>query len=308
MKNFRDKAIDYITEHVNTSNPIRPEGETRIGSHNRPFFMYLSWRAPHRPMSHDWEFNPAEPFEHMPYVSNGKPGEQLGIFDEYIGDIMARLHELEIADNTVVVFTSDNGPDLGTLSSLLNKKGHLRMSTMRGKKASVYEGGHRVPFLVWWPNGIHQSLYGTNYDLPVSQTDLFATFADIMDYPLPGGDKCIYAYDSDTAPVHNRDISILRRRVSDKCIEISTTAAPATTASNPFSTVSPTSSATTTVTTMTGPGSKWTVKNGHRCLGQKKAGDRQCDWNTCDECNHFWTEATGNRKSKKWLPNKIKIF
>ena len=62
---------------------------------------------------------------------------------------------------------------------------------MRGKKASVYEGGHRVPFLSWWPKGTHQSLWGTNFDLPVSQIDFFATFAEILNYPLPNGDQVI---------------------------------------------------------------------------------------------------------------------
>jgi len=46
--------------------------------------------------------------------------------------------------------------------------------------------------------GIHQSLHGTNFDLPVGQVDLFATFADVLNYPLPRGDKCVYAHKSDT--------------------------------------------------------------------------------------------------------------
>ena len=69
---------------------------------------------------------------------------------------------------------------------------------MRGKKASIYEGGHRVPFLSWWPLGTHKALHGTNFDLPVGQVDLFATFADVLNYPLPKGDKCTYAYKSET--------------------------------------------------------------------------------------------------------------
>merc|ERR1719454_580220 len=163
-----------INDHVQKSNPITAVGEEKSG--NRPFFMYLSWRAPHRPMSHDWKFNETDPTEHMPYVAFGKPGEQLGIFDQYVGDVMRALELNDIAHNTLVLFTSDNGPD-GAGFQMLGKLGHLRMSTLRGSKASVYEGGHRVPFLSWWPNGIAKGLYGTNYDLPVSQTDFFATFA-----------------------------------------------------------------------------------------------------------------------------------
>ena len=132
---------------------------------------------------------------------------------------MKRLQDLKVADNTFIVFTSDNGPDQGGLN-LLNKMGHLRMVTMRGRKASVYEGGHRVPFLTWWPKGIDRALHGSNYDLPVSQTDLFATFADIMKYPLPGGDKCTYGFDSTTAHHHQRDPTIIGRKTSQNCLEV----------------------------------------------------------------------------------------
>ena len=138
---------------------------------------------------------------------------------KYSGQIMKRLQDLKVADNTFIVFTSDNGPDQGGLN-LLNKMGHLRMVTMRGRKASVYEGGHRVPFLTWWPKGIDRALHGSNYDLPVSQTDLFATFADIMKYPLPGGDKCTYGFDSTNAHHHQRDPTIIGRKASQNCLEV----------------------------------------------------------------------------------------
>ena len=59
-------------------------------------------------------------------------GEQIGMLDRYIGDLMAKLTELQIADNTMVVFTSDNGPDRGGFY-FLNKMGHLRMGTLRGE-------------------------------------------------------------------------------------------------------------------------------------------------------------------------------
>ena len=64
---------------------------------------------------------------------------------------------------------------------------------------------------IWWPLGTHPALRGTNFDLPVSQLDFFSTFADIMEYPLPKGDKCVYGYDSKTAKFHNKDARILGR-------------------------------------------------------------------------------------------------
>jgi len=115
-----------------------------------------------------------------------------------------------VADNTLIFFTSDNGPDQGAFN-MANRYGHMRMATMRGKKASVYEGGHRVPFLSWWPLGTHRSNWGTNYDLPVGQVDLFGTFADIMNYPLPGGEKCIYAFNSENGPETGHDPASIGR-------------------------------------------------------------------------------------------------
>ena len=78
--------------------------------------MYLSFRAPHRPNSHSLDIDPKNPNPHMPYLSLGKPAEQLKQFDQFVGNIMKKLHDLQIADNTLIFFTSDNGPDQGTVS------------------------------------------------------------------------------------------------------------------------------------------------------------------------------------------------
>ena len=208
LHRFHSVAIDYLTEHVEESNPITTDGDAKTD--NKPFFLYLSFRAPHRPYSHNLTYDPENPTEHLPHASIGKPGEQFSVFDKYVGNVMKTLHDLEVADNTLIFFTSDNGPDQGAFQ-MANRFGHMRMATMRGKKASVYEGGHRVPFLSWWPKGIHRSNWGTNYDLPVGQIDLFSTFADIMNYPLPLADKCIYAFNSDNAHLTDRDPASIGR-------------------------------------------------------------------------------------------------
>ena len=109
MHRFHSVAIDYITEHVESENPITTKGEEKSG--NKPFFLYLSFRAPHRPNSHNLTFDASNPTEHLPHASIGKPGEQFVQFDEFIGNIMKRLHDLQVADNTLIFFTSDNGPD-----------------------------------------------------------------------------------------------------------------------------------------------------------------------------------------------------
>lgn len=139
------------------------EAKHHIKKTNQPFFMYCAYRAPHRPFSHIEEYDYARPGGFT-----GKPGEQLREFDDRIGYMLKTLEDLNIADNTLIIFTSDNGPDGGAFQNQ-DFAGHVRFGTFRGKKASVYEGGHRVPFLMWWPNGVDKSLWGSNYDLPVSQ-------------------------------------------------------------------------------------------------------------------------------------------
>ena len=77
--------------------------------------MYLSFRAPHAPYSHN--MTEAEIAEFLPYSLIGKPGEQIGLLDRYIGQIMKTLHDLQIAENTLVIFTADNGPDSSSFKS-----------------------------------------------------------------------------------------------------------------------------------------------------------------------------------------------
>ena len=201
MKNFNEEAIKNFVE-----------AKHHIEKTNQPFFMYCAYRAPHRPFSHIEQYDYTRPGSFI-----GKAGEQLREFDDRIGFMMKSLEDLNIADNTFVMFTSDNGPD-GSGFANQDYAGHVRFGTFRGKKASVYEGGHRVPFLVWWPKGIHPTIWGSNYDLPVSQLDLFSTFADMIKYPLPGGDKCTYGYDNSNSPIkankNTRSMSEIRREES----------------------------------------------------------------------------------------------
>ena len=202
LKTFNEESIKNFVE-----------AKHHIEETNQPFFMYCAYRAPHRPFSHIENYDYTRPGGFI-----GKAGEQLREFDDRIGLMMNALEELKIADNTFVMFTSDNGPD-GSGFANQDYAGHIRFGTFRGKKASVYEGGHRVPFLVWWPKGIHQSLWGSNYDLPVSQLDLFATFADMIKYPLPGREQCTYAYDAVSKAIPNdvktRLMSEIKREKSE---------------------------------------------------------------------------------------------
>ena len=88
MEHFKTAANQYIEDHVNWSNPKKPAGTSKSGDENKPFFMYLSFRAPHRPFSHNKTFDPNDPEDHLPYRSLGKPTEQIGIFDKAIGQVI----------------------------------------------------------------------------------------------------------------------------------------------------------------------------------------------------------------------------
>ena len=214
-RTFHETAIDYIEQHVTERNPKMMKNKKRTEKQNQPFFMYLAFRGPHMPYSHEYTFNPKRPYEHMPYASFGKSGEQIGLMDRFIGELMKTLHKLDIADNTLVMFTSDNGPDQSALKPF-NRFGHIRTQMLRGLKGGMYEGSTRVPLLTWWPLGTHKALYGTNFDLPIGQIDFFATFADILNYPLPKGDKCIYGFDSKSAPSDQDPATLGRTARSQK--------------------------------------------------------------------------------------------
>ena len=102
--------------------------------------------------------------------------------DHHIGRVLDFLKTSGVDDNTLVVFTSDNGPEKSWPARIKDFDHDSRGGLKQGKR-SVYEGGHRVPFLVRWPNGIMQP--GRQWNKIVGQVDLLATFADLLGTELP---------------------------------------------------------------------------------------------------------------------------
>ena len=102
--------------------------------------------------------------------------------DDAVAQLLAKLDEKGIADDTIVVFTSDNGcsptADFQTLATF----GHRPSYVFRGAKADIYEGGHRIPLLIRWPGGIAP---GSRCDETVCLVDLFATMADVLGADIP---------------------------------------------------------------------------------------------------------------------------
>jgi len=117
----------------------------------------------------------------------GKYGDFIAELDWSVGRILAALDKLKLADNTLVIFTSDNGgvvnPGNENPSAAI-KAGLAINGPLRGGKHSEWEGGFREPFLVRWPGQVPA---GTVSDQVICLTDMLATFAGILQTPLPKG-------------------------------------------------------------------------------------------------------------------------
>jgi arylsulfatase A len=97
--------------------------------------------------------------------------------DHHVGRVLRFLDEAGLAETTLVVFTSDNGPE-NSWKERMATHGHDSRGGWRGGKRSIYEGGHRVPFIVRWPAGIREP--GRRWNGVVGQVDLLATVAEIV--------------------------------------------------------------------------------------------------------------------------------
>ncbi len=148
------EAVSFISNHVSDE----PD---------KPFFLYYSLSAPHIPFTAP---------EFIRGASNAGPrGDMNALVDWIVGEVRGALESEGVLDNTILIFTSDNGPRRGV-------NGHRSAGPFRGFKNTVYEGGHRVPFIVRWPDKIPS---GTRSDVPISLTDMLASFAEFSAYDLP---------------------------------------------------------------------------------------------------------------------------
>jgi arylsulfatase A len=145
----------------------------------KPFFLYVPLTSPHYPVV------PSKEFQGKSKV--GDYGDFVEQTDAVVGAILRALDENGVAENTIVIFTSDNGPEVvGEVGigayERLRRHGHASMGLLRGVKRDLWEGGHRVPFIVRWPGRIKA---GSTSDQTVAHSDLMAAFAAILKVPLP---------------------------------------------------------------------------------------------------------------------------
>lgn len=156
-----DRAVQFIDDSPGDS---------------RPFFLYMPLTSPHTPLAVNDEWQ-------------GRSG--LGVYadfvmetDAVVGRVLEAIDSSPAVDRTLVLFTSDNGcaPYIGVAD--LERQGHYPSGPLRGYKSDVWEGGHRVPFIVRWPGVVKP---GSLCARLVHQADVMATFADIVKKPLPDG-------------------------------------------------------------------------------------------------------------------------
>jgi arylsulfatase A-like enzyme len=159
---FTRKAVDYIDQRA---------AEARAG---KPFFLYLPLNSPHTPIAPTpaWQgrsgLNPYADFVLQT--------------DDCVGQVLAALEKNRLADDTLVLFTSDNGCSPQADFPALLAQGHNPSSVFRGHKADIWDGGHRVPFIVRWPGKVAA---GGTCDQLVCLVDVMATCAAVVDAALP---------------------------------------------------------------------------------------------------------------------------
>lgn len=156
------EAVEYIGRRAE---PAR---------NGKPFFLYLPYASPHTPIQPTGEWI-------------GKSG--LNVYGDFvlqqdanIGEVLKALDDHGLAKDTLIVITSDNGCSPQAKFDELIAKGHNPSYLFRGTKADIYEGGHRVPFLVRWPAKVTA---GQTTDRLTCLTDLLATCADVLGDKLP---------------------------------------------------------------------------------------------------------------------------
>jgi arylsulfatase A-like enzyme len=158
---FLRKSREFIAEH-------------RRASPDAPFFLLHSMQAVHLPSFAAPQFKGKS--------AAGPHGDFLLQLDWLVGELMADLEKHGIAGNTLVIFTSDNGPEVTSVVHMRADHSHDGARPWRGVKRDQWEGGHRVPFLVRWPARVKP---GTTSAQTVSLTDVMATAAAITGAEIP---------------------------------------------------------------------------------------------------------------------------
>ena len=155
MPLITDGAVQYIHEQ----------------SSDKPFFLYMPLTAPHTPVT------PSEKWRGK--SSAGSYGDFVLEVDWSLGEVVKALKEKGLFENTLLIFTADNGASLKAIPQfIVDKYQHNPHYIYAGAKGRTLEGGHRVPFIASWPQAVKA---GSKCNSPVSLNDLYATCAEILE-------------------------------------------------------------------------------------------------------------------------------
>jgi arylsulfatase A-like enzyme len=156
--NFFRRAIKYVQEHANEE---------------KPFFLYLPLPSPHTPIL------PTEEWKGKSGIN--AYGDFVMMVDDYVEQLNEAVKKAGIEDNTMIIFTTDNGCSPAANIKALEEANHFPGGPFRGHKADIYEAGHRVPFIVKWPKVVAPK---SKSEEIICTTDLLATVADIVNQKL----------------------------------------------------------------------------------------------------------------------------
>ena len=158
---FLDKSERFLEQHVKES-PAKP------------FFLFHSCQAVHLPSFPGKDFNGK--------TKAGPHGDFIFEFDAVVGRLLEKLEDLGVADNTLVIVSSDNGPETTSIVNMRKDYKHDGARPWRGVKRDNWEGGHRVPMIARWPGRIKA---GGKTDQTTCLTDVMATCAAVVGATLP---------------------------------------------------------------------------------------------------------------------------
>ncbi|MHC4264846.1 MAG: sulfatase-like hydrolase/transferase [Planctomycetota bacterium] len=158
---FLKKSLEFLENH-------------KKNAPDKPFFLFHSTQAVHLPSFAGKDFKGK--------TEAGPHGDFIFELDHVVGELINGLKKNGFAENTLVIFTSDNGPEVPSVIHMRKDYQHDGARPWRGMKRDQWEGGHRVPFIACWPGKIKA---GSVTDETVCQTDLMATYAAVVKAELP---------------------------------------------------------------------------------------------------------------------------
>lgn len=172
----RDGPASEDFEAIDVLDRLTKETVSYISGYDseKPFFLYMPLPSPHTPIV------PTEKWQGKSGIN--KYADYVMQTDAVVGSVVGALEAKGISENTILLVTSDNGCSKQAKFDQLESHGHFASAQYRGSKSDIWEGGHRVPFLVKWPKVIQP---GSECDELVCQMDLIATCADLLGKELP---------------------------------------------------------------------------------------------------------------------------